>query len=786
MERHTTWLALGAAIATACSVVGSDVDRFSAGGAGKVECPPGQTACGSECAELSSNPNRCGDCDTQCDAEQVCNAGECSDECGSGTSNCSGACVDTDTSSAHCGGCDQPCVGACVGGVCDSGCGFGTTECVGKCVDTMTDAEHCGGCESPCGSGIACVDGNCEEGCSDTTELCSGACVDLQSNIAHCGECDKPCDPGQKCEGGECKLACPNPQVECSGLCIDINNNALHCGMCDKECDPGQVCAAGDCTLNCPGGTTECSSGCFDTQTDDNHCGQCDKPCGTNEECKAGKCEVACRGLLNSPVDEPWGYSWDGLERPASTFADAEAACALTGGRLPTATELYRVSATQSGTVGQTLNTNRLWSLIPHGPDRRWSVRLSDAATSNHTETSTLNFRCVCPPEDDRTTFGGSHCSGPAGSGCMSINRYKDIDVADRAPLAYAAAAYECGFYNAHIASPVELAAAIEDGNVGTDTYLHTADQGRYDLSYVMRWGSDPATWTADGNMSWSNRTTSRPFRCAGNRMDMGRHPAAIAGAFTPATTLSLIADSEHEMGGMAVDYLVAHDTCLAKGGHLPRARELGDLIRDGLPNGTDEWVWTSDEGGYASSAARFYTLVVKWTDTEPRMHFNYPADVSWTQRNTDTSRRLRCVYYPVDTSYTGPAAADCQGGCWELAPTGTPIKMWFDSNDRPPLRIEEAMADCRGRGGEVLDTRDAIEGVRSGLPNGLFAWNMTTDFVVGAVSGATSKMIRFRWTGTEPMWTAQYSSNGNNSLWTWSQDEDALSFRCVWTNEVR
>ncbi len=61
-----------------------------------------------------------------------------------------------------------------------------------------------------------------------------------------------------------------------------------------------------------------------------------------------------------------------------------------------------------------------------------------------------------------------------------------------------------------------------------------------------------------------------------------------------------------------------AHDTFITRGGHVPTSAEMAELIL--------------------------------------QLSRNHPH---------------RCIYYPRDLGYNGPAEADCNGGCSELALTG-------------------------------------------------------------------------------------------------------------------
>ena len=80
-----------------------------AGSDGRVTCGAGEALCGTECVDVSSDPARCGDCETSCGASEVCSAGVCATSCPPGQEACDGGCFDTGTSRAHCGACGVAC-----------------------------------------------------------------------------------------------------------------------------------------------------------------------------------------------------------------------------------------------------------------------------------------------------------------------------------------------------------------------------------------------------------------------------------------------------------------------------------------------------------------------------------------------------------------------------------------------------------------------------------------------------------------------------------------------------
>ncbi|MDQ3692476.1 MAG: hypothetical protein M3464_02455 [Chloroflexota bacterium] len=97
-------------------------------GGGETCCSPGRTDCGGTCANLKTDEQHCGNCDTQCQDGSVCAV------CKAG---CSG----------------QPDARCCPAGR--------RTNCAGKCVNLKTDEKSCGRCGKRCKPNQVCKRGVC-------------------------------------------------------------------------------------------------------------------------------------------------------------------------------------------------------------------------------------------------------------------------------------------------------------------------------------------------------------------------------------------------------------------------------------------------------------------------------------------------------------------------------------------------------------------------------------------------------------------------------------------------
>jgi len=467
--------------------------------------------------------------------------------------------------------------------------------------------------------------------------------------------------------------------------------------------------------------------------------------------------------------------TWDGLERPVAALDVAKAACDAFGARLPTASELYRVSATQSAAVGQSFNTNYLWSLDPDDHLNQAVLRLSDGGTSTLAAASPGAYRCVCPPASMPSAFAGGHCNGAPGTECFTFGSY-NFDSKDRPALRKSAAVWECTNEHAHLADLPQLVEAARNGLPGSGRFLMTADAADYHDSSAIRWST--TSWTPPGDAGIIDFVTPAPFRCAGPAAAVSANPNAIDNPYVG----PLSRYKSETVDTAAASWVAAQATCVARGGHLPRETEMAELIQQGLPNGTNTGLWSADEVGY--NGTQFLAAINIWTALDQRYSFAYTGDAattaSWAYK-TDASHAFRCIYYPLDPSVAPPTT--CKGGCFSLVLPGTPAPtMWFDSLDREPAIMSDAFATCAAEQGHVASERDYTEAILGGLPNGVGNGNylFTSDFGLG--TNPTLATMIVQWTAA----TAAGFADEYPSDMTWADPAPGRAYRCMWTNELR
>ncbi len=226
------------------------------------------------------------------------------------------------------------------------------------------------------------------------------------------------------------------------------------------------------------------------------------------------------------PFVDAWGNAWDVFERPAASFPTARATCESAGGRLPMATELYRVrynNGVVGNELGQASSTAYAWTLNPdYREGFRTTARLSDGATTGQPETASFAYRCVWPATAP-TAFSGHACYGSPATPCFETGRLR-ADQHPRAALPQPAAQWECRQLGGRLPSVRELAQLQQAGlaNAAATTaewsreWAYWTDGNTYVFAPRRGIGVQ-ANWQLDqaaNEIGWDNRSTPQRFRC--------------------------------------------------------------------------------------------------------------------------------------------------------------------------------------------------------------------------------------------------------------------------------
>lgn len=422
-------------------------------------------------------------------------------------------------------------------------------------------------------------------------------------------------------------------------------------------------------------------------------------------------------------------------------------------------------------------------------------ARLSDAVLAGEADTTKTHYRCVCPPPLPKI-FAANNCHGTSkANGCATLEaegKSQNIDLKDRPAVPKGAAVWECAFYGGHLATPLQLTEAVQqDIGAGSGDFLHTANEIRNDFGALVSWTDGTGfafQYTAAPNsLSWSAPTDLRPFRCIGENVTPTTLPA-VGDQWVGAARRKTEAADWPE-----AKFIDAIDHCFDNGGHLPTMAELNELVVHGAPNGSDAFLWSSDQTGFDGN--NFTVAVTKWKAIDTG-HLYGGGNMSWGYRTA--THPYRCVYYPVNPGYAGPQASACAGGCTTIAlPGASGAKSWFDSVDREGATTTAAIDMCRKLGGHLPSERDLTEAIRGGLPNGKSVFLQTSDPELGVCGSAWNAPCpggsappniivgTVRWTDTMPTFDDQWeNSAARRADWAWAFT--VSPYRCMWTNELR
>lgn len=502
-------------------------------------------------------------------------------------------------------------------------------------------------------------------------------------------------------------------------------------------------------------------------------------------------------------IVDAWGDVWDAIPREPVPFELAEDECDSSGGRLPTATEVYR-----NRVIGTQLDVSKLISgqdstqLWTRSSDVNYQVyvsRLSDGSMTVESDSDDFAYRCIWPKKDYQSFTGNACFSNPNGN-CESVSEHQNMDALNRPAMTYAAAIAECNFYKAGIPDMSEWQQAIhqipsQDSNAwlwaSNSQYWYNAHIG----SALVKWSSDEEPqWNYSQNKgSYNYVTASHNFRCIGQKqpdiLQTVTSPNCNGHCFTKNIgDRTLVIDAEDRE---KVNQADAAQDCASDGGHLPTRDELGSLIRQGLPNGNGtEYLWLADplywySGGYGYGIAR-------WTGTGSPQWILEQSGINTTYSFVLPSslRHYRCLWRPrtedlpqcqsneiikrteSGLACTTAAEGDTQNNATGVAAGHTDSKgnKW-DLVNRLAANYQGAVASCANLGGR-LPTLSEYDFVR-------------VNNVYGEQTIGTSADADYLWTGSvSSIAERAFTTVLNSNLRTQRLRTDQYKYRCIWPAE--
>jgi hypothetical protein len=217
-----------------------------------------------------------------------------------------------------------------------------------------------------------------------------------------------------------------------------------------------------------------------------------------------------------------------------------------------------------------------------------------------------------------------------------------------------------------------------------------------------------------------------------------------------------------------SLTYVGASWECAFLGAHLPLSLSLAENIQHGLPNGSNAWLWTADHARYDVAD------VVRWTGTNPAgWNATYSTYWSWVTRASNSRYRFRCMgdVAPPAPNVGGPPVDPL---AWGDVFVGASTGLVSHGKNLSAAKWEEAVTDCFERGGQVPHTRDWMELIRDGLPNGA---GTSSNWVWSSDWSHQSYVQIVQWAGVDLAYTGYHSQYGS-----WGAlGAQQYPYRCTW-----
>ncbi|MBQ9396393.1 MAG: hypothetical protein IJU23_12895, partial [Proteobacteria bacterium] len=147
--------------------------------------------------------------------------------------------------------------------------------------------------------------------------------------------------------------------------------------------------------------------------------------------------------------------------------------------------------------------------------------------------------------------------------------------------------------------------------------------------------------------------------------------------------------------------YIQAAEECRLAGGRLPTNNEMMMLIRNGLPNGTGNWVWSGVTDGNFG--------VHKWTGTGSSS-YNYSGE--WSYAGWTAAYYYRCISEEVELTDGKPTFPQTKAAdAFVVDPL-----LRIDKHARVAKTVWEASYECMQDGGHLAELDEMTLAVRKGL----------------------------------------------------------------------
>ncbi len=360
-------------------------------------------------------------------------------------------------------------------------------------------------------------------------------------------------------------------------------------------------------------------------------------------------------------------YVMDTVDRAPLTWNSAVRECEFYGGFLPSES-FYTVAIQQglpNGTGAWNLSGTYEGLLVPTSYYAvfgviRWNGSTNpnfnpqlDVTTTWTGETNPQRFRCA----STKLSYDLSPVSS-LGSGRADFPKFGlTTTVASEASASHVLAsdaAFEAG---GHLPNLIDYHRMISSGLPGTSSIIwnwtgdYVQNDNQANFIGVVQWDTSALSFTGryNGASVVASTDAGRQFRVVYyplNQAYQGPTEADCHGGrfefsidLGSGKQLKVWADNQDRPAATLGSAL---KTCYEKGGHLATKRDFIELIRHGLPNGSNGWLWTSDP------STNSYQNLVRWSGEGTKTGataFNNVWDVSSAHNIKTASYPYRCVW---------------------------------------------------------------------------------------------------------------------------------------------
>jgi hypothetical protein len=230
-------------------------------------------------------------------------------------------------------------------------------------------------------------------------------------------------------------------------------------------------------------------------------------------------------------------------------------------------------------------------------------------------------------------------------------------------------------------------------------------------------------------------------------------------------------------MDRASLPYSAAMREAMFYNAFIPTLSYYTAAIKSGLPNGSNNWLFTSDQEG--ADKSDFIVGLVAWPDINTAFPATYSTYIAGSY--LVTNRNFRCIGWK-----TKPAISPCISSIsgttmWTDTDTtdGTCVlkSVTNDMGGSTGTSLVEAIDACFKDGGHLPTEQELMQMIIQGLPNGSGGnnWLWSSDYETGTSSGLAGIV---RWQGTQKDFTGYYSTF---SSWSGHTTTDKHLYRPVY-----